>query len=156
MSRRGSVSKKDVLPDPVFGKVMVTKLVNYTMMGGKKSVAEKLVYGAFDIVQSKEKNDPVAVFEKAMSNVRPQVEVRSRRVGGATYQIPVEVRDTRSISLALRWIVDSARGRSEKSMKERLAGEIIDAYNNRGGAITAKENKRKMAEANKAFAHFRW
>lgn len=156
MSRRGSISKKDVLPDPVFGKVMVTKLVNYTMKGGKKSVAERLVYGAFDIVKNKEKNDPVMVFERAMSNVRPQVEVRSRRVGGATYQVPVEVRDIRSVSLALRWIVDSARARSEKSMRERLAGEIIDAYNNRGGAITAKENKRKMAEANKAFAHFRW
>ena len=156
MSRRGSVSKKEVLPDPVFGKVMVTKLINYTMKGGKKSVAEKLVYGAFDVVKNKEKSDPVIVFEKAMSNVRPQIEVRSRRVGGATYQVPVEVREVRAVSLALRWIVDSARSRSEKSMRERLAGEIIDAYNNRGGAITAKENKRKMAEANKAFAHFRW
>jgi small subunit ribosomal protein S7 len=156
MSRRGSVSKKEVLPDPVFGKVMVTKLVNYTMKGGKKSVAEKLVYGAFEVVRVKEKSDPIVVFEKAMSNIRPQVEVRSRRVGGATYQVPVEVREVRAISLSLRWIVDSARGRSEKSMKERLAGEIIDAYNNRGGAVTARENKRKMAEANKAFAHFRW
>lgn len=156
MSRRGSISKEDVLPDPVFGKTVITKLVNYAMKGGKKAVAEKLVYGAFDIVRDKEKSDPVGVFEKAMSNVRPQVEVRSRRIGGATYQVPVEVRDVRSLSLALRWIVDSARSRSEKSMKERLAGEIIDAYNNRGGAITAKENKRKMAEANKAFAHFRW
>lgn len=156
MSRRGSISKKDVLPDPVFGKVVVTKLVNYTMKGGKKAVAEKLVYGAFDIIKNKEKGDPVVVFEKAMGNVRPQVEVRSRRVGGATYQVPVEVRDVRSMSLALRWIVDSARNRSEKSMKERLAGEIVDAYNNRGAAVTARENKRKMAEANKAFAHFRW
>lgn len=156
MSRRGSISKREVLPDPVFGKIMVTKLVNYAMKGGKKSVAERLVYGAFDIVKNKEKSDPIVVFEKAMGNVRPQVEVRSRRVGGATYQVPVEVREVRAVSLSLRWIIDSARGRSEKSMKERLAGEIIDAYNNRGGAITAKENKRKMAEANKAFAHFRW
>jgi small subunit ribosomal protein S7 len=156
MSRRGSISKREVLPDPVFGKIMVTKLVNYAMKGGKKSVAERLVYGAFDIVKNKEKSDPIVVFEKAMGNVRPQVEVRSRRVGGATYQVPVEVREVRAISLSLRWIIDCARSRSEKSMKERLAGEIIDAYNNRGGAITAKENKRKMAEANKAFAHFRW
>ncbi len=156
MSRRGSISKREVLPDPVFGKIMVTKLVNYAMKGGKKSVAERLVYGAFDIVKNKEKSDPIVVFEKAMGNVRPQVEVRSRRVGGATYQVPVEVREVRAVSLSLRWIIDCARSRSEKSMKERLAGEIIDAYNNRGGAITAKENKRKMAEANKAFAHFRW
>jgi small subunit ribosomal protein S7 len=156
MSRKGSPAKREVLPDPVFNKIMVSKLVNYIMCKGKKSVAEKIVYGAFDVIKEKIKADPIEVFDQAMVNVRPSVEVRSRRIGGATYQVPMEVRDVRSVALALRWIVNSSQGRSEQSMKEKLAAEIMDAYNERGGAISIKENKRKMAEANKAFAHYRW
>ncbi len=156
MSRKGSPSRREILPDPVFNKILVSKLVNYVMRSGKKSVAEKIVYGAFDIIKKQTKLDPVEVFEQTVDNVRPAVEVRSRRVGGATYQVPMEVRDVRAIALALRWLVNSAQARSERCMKEKLAAEITDAYNNRGGAITMRENKRKMAEANKAFAHFRW
>lgn len=156
MSRRGSVSRKEVNPDPMYKSILVARLVNYIMRDGKKSAAEKAVYGAFDVMQKKLKRDSLEIFEEAMKNVRPAVEVRSRRVGGATYQVPTDVRDARSISLALRWMVVSARKRSEKTMMDKLAGEIIDAVNNRGGAIKTKEDKRKMAEANRAFAHFRW
>ena len=156
MARKGKAKRREILEDPIYGEILVTKLVNYVMKGGKKSVAEKVVYDAFDMVKEKVKAEPAEVFKKALENVTPAVEVRSRRVGGATYQVPVEVRPERATSLSLRWIVSSAQGRSEKSMKEKLGAEIIDAYNNRGGAITIKENKRKMAESNKAFAHYRW
>jgi small subunit ribosomal protein S7 len=156
MSRKGTAKKREILEDPIYGQVLVTKLINYVMKGGKKSIAEKVVYDAFDMIKDKLKSDPGEVYKKALENVNPAVEVRSRRVGGATYQVPVEVRAERAISLSLRWIVSSAQSRSEKSMKEKLASEIIDAYNNRGGAVTTKENKRKMAESNKAFAHYRW
>ena len=156
MSRKGKAKRREILEDPIYGEILVTKLINYVMKGGKKSIAEKVVYDAFEMVKEKIKSDPGEVFKKALENVTPAVEVRSRRVGGATYQVPVEVRAERAVSLSLRWIVSSAQSRSEKSMKEKLGAEIIDAYNNRGGAITIKENKRKMAESNKAFAHYRW
>lgn len=157
MARKGSVKKRDVAPDAVYGRVIISKLINYVMRSGKKSVAEKIVYGSFDLVQKKAKSDdPMGVFDTAMGNVKPGVEVRSRRVGGATYQVPTEVREDRAIALCLNWIVQSAQKRSEKSMEEKLAGEIVDAFNNRGGAVTSRVNKEKMAEANKAFAHYRW
>ena len=156
MARKGKAKKREILEDPVYGDVLVTKLINYVMREGKKSVAETVVYRAFEIIEQKAKTSPVDVFRKAMENVNPSIEVRSRRVGGATYQVPVEVRPERAISLSLRWLVKSAQGRSEKSMQEKLGAEIFDAYNNRGGAISAKETKRKMAESNKAFAHYRW
>jgi small subunit ribosomal protein S7 len=156
MSRKGSAKKREILGDPIYGQEVVTKLINYVMMDGKKSVAEKVVYGAFKIIEDKLKTDPFEVFKRSLENITPSIEVRSRRVGGATYQVPVEVRDERAASLSLRWLVTSAQGRSEKSMKDKLGAEIMDAYNNRGGAIAIKENKRKMAESNKAFAHYRW
>lgn len=156
MSRKGKAKRREILEDPIYGEILVTKLINYVMKGGKKSIAEKVVYEAFEMVKEKIKSDPGEVFKKALENVTPAVEVRSRRVGGATYQVPVEVRAERAVSLSLRWIVSSAQSRSEKSMKEKLGAEIMDAYNNRGGAVAVKENKRKMAESNKAFAHYRW
>jgi small subunit ribosomal protein S7 len=156
MSRRGSVSRKEINPDPLYESILVARLINYIMKDGKKSAAERAVYGAFRVIEKKIKKEPKEVFDEAVRNIRPSVEVRSRRVGGATYQVPTDVRDSRSIALALRWIVEAASKRGEKTMAEKLAGEIIDAINNRGGAIKVKEDKRKMAEANRAFAHFRW
>lgn len=156
MSRKGSAPKREILPDPVFGKILVSKFINYVMVDGKKYVAEKIVYGAFELIKAKMKAEAVEVFETAVTNVKPAIEVRSRRVGGATYQVPTEVREERSLALALRWLVSSAQSRSDRTMMQKLAAEIMDAYNEKGGAIGLRENKRKMAEANKAFAHYRW
>jgi small subunit ribosomal protein S7 len=156
MPRKGEVRRREVLPDPKFHDRLVTKFVNSMMFGGKKSTAEHLFYGALDIVGNRTKEDAVVLFRRALDNVKPSVEVRSRRVGGATYQVPVEVRPVRRMSLGMRWLVQFARGRSEKSMAERLAGEIIDAANNRGAAMKKKDDTHRMAEANKAFAHYRW
>ena len=156
MPRRREVPKRDILPDPKFGSVEVSKFVNTLMMSGKKSVAERIVYGAFDLIASKGGKDPLEVFALAMNNVKPLVEVKSRRVGGANYQVPVEVRPDRRMTLGIRWIVNYARLRGEKTMDERLSGELMDAANNTGAAIKKKEDTHKMAEANKAFAHYRW
>ncbi|GAV21754.1 30S ribosomal protein S7 [Carboxydothermus pertinax] len=156
MPRRGPVPKRDVLPDPVYGSKLVTKLINKTMVDGKKSLAEKICYRAFEIIREKTGKDPLEVFEEAMKNVMPVVEVRPRRVGGANYQVPMEVRPERRQSLALRWIVNYARERSGRSMEEKLAAEIMDAANGVGAAVKKKEDTHKMAEANKAFAHYRW
>ncbi|GAV24253.1 30S ribosomal protein S7 [Carboxydothermus islandicus] len=156
MPRRGPVPKRDVLPDPIYGSKLVTKLINKTMVDGKKSLAEKICYRAFDIIREKTGRDPLEVFEEAMKNVMPVLEVRPRRVGGANYQVPVEVRPERRQSLAIRWIVNYARERSGRSMEEKLAAEIMDAANGVGGAVKKKEDTHKMAEANKAFAHYRW
>jgi len=156
MSRRGSISRKEVNPDPLYNSVVVARLINYVMRDGKKSAAEKAVYGAFEVVEKKLKKGGLEAFEEVVSAVRPSVEVRSRRVGGATYQVPTDVRDERSISLALRWLVSCAAKRSERTMTDKLAAEMMDALNNRGGAMKIKDEKRKMAEANRAFAHFRW
>jgi len=156
MARKGISKKRELLEDPVYGEILVSKLINYVMRQGKKSVAEWVVYGAFDIVSQKLNVDPLEAFKKALENVTPSIEVRSKRVGGATYQVPVEVRDERALSLALRWLVTAAQARSEKTMRDKLGAEIVDAYNNRGGAVSTRENKRKMAESNKAFAHYRW
>ncbi len=156
MSRRGSVAKRQVLPDPVFGSTLISKLVHTVMQKGKKSVAEKIVYSALEALKKRTKIDAIEAFLQALNNVKPSVEVRSRRIGGATYQVPVEVRDIRSLSLALRWIVSSAQKRPEASMEEKLAAELNDAFNNRGSSVKIREEKRKMAEANKAFSHFRW
>ena len=156
MSRRHRAEKREVIPDPKFGDLVVTKFMNSLMKDGKKSSAESIVYGAFDIVQQKVKQDPVAVFHQALDNVRPAVEVRSRRVGGATYQVPTEVRSERQLALALRWLIEAARSRKEKTMNERVAGELMDAANNRGTAVKKREDTHKMAEANRAFAHYRW
>lgn len=156
MPRRGHVPKRDVLADPIYNDKTVTKLINKLMMDGKKGVAQKICYGAFDIIREKTGKDPLEVFEQAMNNVMPVLEVKARRVGGATYQVPIEVRPERRQALGLRWIVDNARKRSERTMKERLAAELIDATNNMGGAVKKKEDTHKMAEANKAFAHYRW
>ena len=156
MSRRHSAEKREVLPDAKFGDLVVSKFMNSLMYQGKKSVAETIVYGALDQVQAKTKQEPVAVFHQALDNVAPHVEVRSRRVGGATYQVPVEVRPERRQALAIRWLVGAARARNENTMQERLAGELIDASNNRGNAVKKREDTHKMAEANKAFAHYRW
>ncbi|HCR85110.1 MAG TPA: 30S ribosomal protein S7 [Alphaproteobacteria bacterium] len=156
MSRRHSAETRKVLPDAKFGNVTVTKLINYLMEGGKKSVAEAIVYNSFDLLAKQTKNDPLQSFSEALDVIRPTVEVRSRRVGGATYQVPVEVRQNRSVALALRWIIDAARKRKEKTMQQRLAAELIDALNKRGSALKKREDTHKMAEANKAFAHFRW
>ena len=154
--RRGNIAKREVLPDPLYGSQMVTRLVNSVMLDGKKGVAQKIVYGAFDIVQEKTGKDPLEAFEQAMENIMPALEVKARRVGGATYQVPTEVRPARRQTLGLRWLTDYARKRSEKTMRERLAGEIIDAVNGTGAAVKKREDTHKMAEANKAFAHFRW
>lgn len=156
MPRRGSVSKRDVLADPIYNSKLVTRLINNIMVDGKKGVAQKIVYSAFDIIKEKTGKDPLEVFEQAMENVMPSFEVKARRVGGATYQVPMEVRPERRQTLGLRWITAYARARSEKTMRERLAAEIIDATNNVGGAVKKKEDTHKMAEANKAFAHYRW
>lgn len=156
MSRRRAAIKREVLPDAKFGDQVVTKLINYLMKGGKKSVSEQIVYSAFEIIQERLKQDALNVFKEALDNVKPAVEVRSRRVGGATYQVPVEVRPVRALALSLRWIISAARKRSERTMFERLAGELIEAYEKRGEAIKIRENTHKMAEANKAFSHYRW
>ena len=156
MPRRGNVPKREVLPDPMYNSVLVTKLVNSIMLDGKKGVAQKVVYGAFDIIREKTGKDPLEVFHAAMENIMPSLEVKARRVGGATYQVPIEVRPERRQTLGLRWLTNYARNRSEKTMKERLAGEIMDASNNMGSAVKKREDTHKMAEANKAFAHYRW
>lgn len=156
MPRRGSISKRDVLPDPIYGSKLVTRLVNSVMYDGKKGVAQKIVYDAFDIVKEKTGKDALEAYQTAMDNIMPQLEVKARRVGGSNYQVPIEVRPERRLTLGLRWLTAYARARSEKTMKERLANEIIDAMNGQGGAVKKKEDTHKMAEANKAFAHFRW
>ena len=156
MSRRHSAEKREVLPDPKFGNVVVTKFMNSVMYAGKKSVAESIVYGALDMVKAKTKQDPLAVFVQALDNVMPTIEVRSRRVGGATYQVPVEVRTTRRQALGIRWLIAAARARNEKTMTERLSAVLLDASNNRGSAVKKREDVHKMAEANRAFSHYRW
>ena len=156
MSRRRRAEKRDVLPDPKYGDLVVSKFMNNVMRDGKKSVAERIVYGAFDEISSKNGGDAVKVFHDAIENVKPQIEVRSRRVGGATYQVPVEVRSVRAQALAFRWIISAARGRSENTMVQRLSRELLDAAENRGNAIKKREDTHRMAEANKAFSHFRW
>ena len=156
MSRRHRAEKRDILPDPKFGDTVVTKFMNSVMYDGKKSVAEGIVYGAFETVEDKLKQDPVAVFHQALENVMPAVEVRSRRVGGATYQVPVEVRNERRQALAIRWLITAARNRNERTMADRLSAELIDASNNRGTAVKKREDTHKMAEANRAFSHYRW
>ena len=156
MPRRGNVPKREVLPDPMYRSVLVTKLINSVMLDGKKGVAQKVVYGAFDIVKEKTDKDPVEVFTAALENIMPSLEVKARRVGGATYQGPVEVCPERRQTLGLRWLTTYARARSERTMKERLAGELMDAANNTGAAVKRREDMHKNAEANKAFAHFRW
>ena len=156
MPRRGSIAKRDVLPDPLYKSKLVTRLINNVMLDGKKGVSQKIVYGAFDIIKDKTGKDPLEVFEQAMENVMPSLEVKARRVGGATYQVPMEVRPERRQTLGLRWLTNYSRLRSEKTMKERLAGEILDAVNGAGGAAKKRDDTHKMAEANKAFAHYRW
>jgi len=156
MSRRHSADKREIHPDPKFGNLVVSKFMNTVMYEGKKSVAEGIVYGAFDIIEAKTKQSPLGVFEQALGNVMPSIEVRSRRVGGATYQVPVEVRTDRRQALGLRWIINAARDRNEKTMTERLSAELLDASNNRGNAVKKREDTHKMAEANRAFSHYRW
>jgi len=156
MPRRREVPKREALPDPLYGSTLITKFINCMMLRGKKSTSEHIFYGALDAIKERAKEDPVKVFKKALDSVKPLLEVKSRRVGGATYQVPVEVSQDRRTSLAIRWIISNARARSEKTMRERLAGEILDASNNRGGAIKKREDTHRMAEANKAFAHYRW
>ena len=156
MPRRGNVPKREVLPDPMYNSVLVTKLVNSIMLDGKKGVAQKIVYGAFEIVEEKTGKNGLEAFTQAMENIMPAVEVKTRRVGGANYQVPIEVRPERRQTLGLRWLTGYARKRGEKTMKERLAGEIMDAANNTGSAVKKREDTHKMAEANKAFAHYRW
>ena len=156
MPRRGSIAKRDVLPDPLYNSKLVTRLINNVMVDGKKGVSQKIVYGAFEIIQEKTGKDPLETFEQAMENIMPLLEVKARRVCGATYQVPMEVRPERRQTLGLRWLTNYARLRSEKTMKERLAGEILDAINGVGGAAKKRDDTHKMAEANKAFAHYRW
>lgn len=156
MPRRGNVAKRDVLPDPMYNSKLVTRLINSVMLDGKKGVAQKIVYGAFEIIQTKTGKEPLEVFEASMENIMPLLEVKARRVGGATYQVPIEVRPDRRQTLGLRWLTTYARTRSEKTMRERLAGEILDALNGTGGAAKKRDDTHKMAEANKAFAHYRW
>ena len=156
MPRRGSIAKRDVLADPLYNSKLVTRLINNIMVDGKRGVAQKIVYGAFDIIREKTDKDPLEVFEQSMENIMPLLEVKARRVGGATYQVPIEVRPDRRQTLGLRWLTTYARKRSERTMKERLAGEILDAINGNGGAAKKREDTHKMAEANKAFAHYRW
>ncbi|HWP98260.1 MAG TPA: 30S ribosomal protein S7 [Syntrophomonadaceae bacterium] len=156
MPRKGPVPKRDVLPDPIYNSKVFTKLVNQIMWDGKKSIAESICYGAFELIANKLHKEPIEVFEVAMKNITPIVEVKARRVGGANYQVPVEVRADRRQTLAIRWLVAFARKRSEKTMAERLAGELMDAYNSTGGSVKKREDTHKMAEANKAFAHYRW
>ena len=156
MSRRHRADKREVNPDPKFGEIVITKFMNAVMNEGKKSVAERIVYGAFDRMETKAKSDPVQLFHQALENVMPAVEVRSRRVGGATYQVPVEVRPERRQALAIRWLITAARARNENTMVDRLSGELLDAANNRGTAVKKREDTHKMAEANRAFSHYRW
>ena len=156
MPRRGFIAKRDVLPDPLYNSKIVTRLINNVMLDGKKGVAQKIVYDAFAIIQEKTGKEPIEVFEAAMENVMPQLEVKARRVGGSTYQVPMEVRPERRQTLGLRWITNYSRARSERTMKERLAGEIMDAVNGMGGAAKKCDETHRMAEANKAFAHYRW
>ena len=154
--RRGNVPKREVLPDPLYNSVLVTKLTNSIMLDGKKGVAQKVVYGAFEIIKDKTGKEPMEVYTQALENIMPSLEVKARRVGGATYQVPIEVRPERRQTLGLRWLTNYSRARSEKTMKERLAGEIMDAANNLGSAVKKREDTHKMAESNKAFAHYRW
>ena len=156
MPRKGPVPKREVLPDPMYNSVLVTKLLNNVMLDGKKGVAQKIVYGAFDIVAEKTGKEPLEAFEEALNNIMPSLEVKARRVGGATYQVPMDIRPERRQTLGLRWLVTYTRARGEKTMKERLAAEIIDAINNTGASVKKKDDTHKMAEANKAFAHFIW
>jgi small subunit ribosomal protein S7 len=156
MSRRRTAEKREIQPDPKFGDVVVSKFMNCLMYEGKKSVTESIVYGAFEQIQKKSGNDPVKVFHDALGNVKPQLEVRSRRVGGATYQVPVEVRPDRAQALAIRWLINTARERSESTMVDRLSGELLDASNNRGASVKKREDTHRIAEANKAFSHYRW
>ncbi len=156
MPRRGHVPKRDVLPDPIYNDKIVTKLINNIMLDGKKGVAQKIIYDAFDIIREKTGKDPLEVFEQALNNIMPVLEVKARRVGGATYQVPMEVRPERRQALGLRWLTNYSRARSERTMSARLAGEIMDAVNNAGNSVKKKDDTHKMAEANKAFAHYRW
>ncbi len=156
MSRRHSAEKREIQPDPKFGDLIVSKFMNNVMRAGKKSVAESIVYGAFDLIEKKTRQDPLAIFHGALENVAPQIEVRSRRVGGATYQVPVEVRTDRRQALAIRWLLSSSKSRNEKTMTERLSAELLDASNNRGNAVKKREDTHRMAEANRAFSHYRW
>lgn len=156
MSRRHSAQKREILPDPKFGDLVLSKLINTMMYSGKKSAAEAIAYGALDTIQKRTSQDPLKVFHDAIDNIKPAVEVRSRRVGGATYQVPTEVRPERRQALALRWLIAAARARKEKTMQDRIAAELLDASQNRGGAVTKRENTHKMADANKAFSHYRW
>jgi small subunit ribosomal protein S7 len=156
MSRRHRAEKREIIPDAKFGDIVVTKFMNSIMHAGKKSVAESIVYGAFESIEGRAKTDPLAVFRQALENVAPAIEVRSRRVGGATYQVPVEVRPERRQALAIRWIIQAARARNDKTMVDRLSGELLDASNSRGNAVKKREDTHRMAEANRAFAHFRW
>lgn len=156
MPRKGYIPKRDVLPDPVYGDKVVTKLINQVMLAGKKGVAQRICYDAFEIIREKTGKDPVEVFEQALNNIMPLLEVKARRVGGATYQVPIEIRSDRRQTLGLRWLVSYARTRGERTMRERLAAEIMDASNNMGNSIKKKEDTHRMAEANKAFAHYRW
>jgi small subunit ribosomal protein S7 len=156
MSRRHAAEKREILPDPKFGDLVLSKFMNCLMYDGKKSAAERIIYGAFDSIADKTKGDPVKVFHDALENVKPSIEVRSRRVGGATYQVPIEVRTDRRQALAIRWIIDAVRGRNENTMVERLSAELMDAANNRGNAVKKREDTHRMAEANKAFSHYRW
>jgi small subunit ribosomal protein S7 len=156
MSRRHRAEKREIIPDPKYKNEVVTKFMNSVMHDGKKSVAEAIVYGAMGMIETKTKQDPLAVFRQALDNVMPQIEVRSRRVGGATYQVPVEVRPDRRQALAIRWLLTAARGRNEKTMTEKLSGELLDAANNRGNAVKKREDTHRMAEANRAFSHYRW
>lgn len=156
MPRKGHVAKREKLPDPKYNDMLVERLINCVMWDGKKSIATGIVYGAFGMIEGKLKDDPLKIFHKAMDNIKPELEVKARRVGGATYQVPVEVRLNRKLSLGIRWLIKYARGRSERTMTEKLAGEILDAFNNKGGSVKKREDTHKMAEANKAFAHYRW
>ena len=156
MSRRHRAEKREIIPDPKFGDLVVTKFMNAIMYDGKKSVAEKIVYDAFDSIEAKAKQSPITVFQTALSNVAPAIEVRSRRVGGATYQVPVEVRPERAQALAIRWLITAARNRSETTMSARLSAELLDAANNRGNAVKKREDTHRMADANRAFSHYRW
>ncbi|MEA3243045.1 MAG: 30S ribosomal protein S7 [Pseudomonadota bacterium] len=156
MSRRRAAERRETLPDPKYGNTLLARFINMVMKSGKKSVAERIIYGALDQIQQRSKSDPVELLDKALDNVRPVVEVKSRRVGGATYQVPVEVRPVRRNTLAMRWVIDAARARGEKTMALRLAGELMDAAESRGSAVKKKEDTHRMADANKAFAHYRW
>jgi small subunit ribosomal protein S7 len=156
MPRRRVVAKRETLPDPVFNSQLVTRFINCLLRRGKKSTAEGIFYGALDMIQQRTQDDPLKVFKRAVDNVKPQLEVKSRRVGGSTYQVPVEVPPNRQLSLSMRWLIDHSKARGEKSMRDKLAGELLDAANNRGGAIKKKDDTHRMAEANKAFSHYRW